>query len=68
MSSAVLRRLPLSARVLLLLAPVLLGIPGCAFFSQPANVEATRADVEAMREDQAELLALVREGNARLAV
>lgn len=41
--------------------------PGCAsLFNQPSNVEATRADVETLRRDQTELLALVRELKARL--
>lgn len=45
----------------LLLLPVVLG--GCvgAFFSQPTNVEVTRAEVESVRREQAEILALVRE-------
>jgi tol-pal system protein YbgF len=45
----------------LLLTPVLVG--GCvgAFFSQPTNVEVTRSEVESVRREQAEILALVRE-------
>jgi tol-pal system protein YbgF len=49
------------ATVALLTAPLLLG--GCvgAFFRQPVNVEVTREEVDAMRKEQAELLALVRD-------
>ncbi len=45
----------------LFLVPVVLG--GCvgAFFSQPTNVEVTRSEVETIRREQAEILALVRE-------
>lgn len=52
------------AAVLLLLAG---SLTGCAsYFRQPANVEATKAEVETMRRDQTELLALVRELKLRV--
>ena len=52
---------------LALLTCVVLTSGGCAsYFRQPANVETTRDEVEALRRDQTELLALVRELNARL--
>lgn len=43
-------------------------LPGCvgAFFRQPVNVEETRDEVDRLREEQAELLALTRELRARL--
>jgi tol-pal system protein YbgF len=37
-----------------------------AFFSQPVNVEVTREEVEALRREQTELLALVREMKTKL--
>ena len=45
----------------LVLVPTALG--GCvgAFFNQPTNVEVTRSEVETIRREQAEILALVRE-------
>ena len=44
-----------------------LAISGCAaFFQQPANVEQTKAEVETLRRDQTELLALIRELKLRL--
>lgn len=52
---------------LLLLALTSSTLAGCgAWFRQPANVEATREEVSALRRDQTELLALVRELKARL--
>jgi tol-pal system protein YbgF len=51
------------ALLLLLVSP----LAGCAsLFNQPANVEATRADVESLRREQTELVALVRELKARM--
>ncbi len=49
------------ATLVLLAAPLVLG--GCvgAFFRQPVNVEVTRDEVEGMRKEQAEILALVRD-------
>ena len=45
----------------------LLAMSGCAaYFQQPANVEETKAEVETLRRDQTELLALVRELKLRL--
>ena len=61
---------PSRARALLFVAGFLVAaspLTGCsAWFRQPANVEATREDVEALRRDQTELLTLVRELKARL--
>lgn len=46
----------------------LLPIAGCgSFLRQPENVEVTRQEVEALRRDQAEALALLREFQVRLA-
>ncbi len=49
------------ATLVILAAPLFLG--GCvgAFFRQPVNVEVTRDEVEGMRKEQAEILALVRD-------
>ncbi len=54
-------RLRVLAVVPLLALP--LGLGGCvaAFFKQPVNVEVTRDEVEAMRREQSEMLALVRD-------
>ncbi len=51
-----------------LLISLSLGVTGCvgAFFRQPVNVEVTRDEVESLRREQTELLALVREMKARL--
>ena len=57
------RRIPL----FLAAAGLLMTGGGCSsWMNQPANVEATRTDVEALRTEQQELLRLVRELNARL--
>lgn len=54
------------SRLILGLLLVLVPLTGCgSWIRQPANVEATREDVEALRRDQTELMALMRELNAR---
>jgi len=42
-----------------------IGASGCAFFEQPRNVEVTRSEVERLRAQQAEVLALLRELRTR---
>ncbi len=50
------------ACLLVTLAGAPLALGGCgAFFRQPVNVEVTRQEVETMRKEQAEMLALVRD-------
>ncbi len=51
-----------------LLVSFSLGVTGCvgAFFRQPVNAEVTREEVESLRREQTELLALVREMKAGL--
>lgn len=66
LTALMIRRMrPAAVVLVLVMSPVALG--GCgAFLRQPDNVEATRQDVESLRRDQTELLALVRELRTRL--
>jgi hypothetical protein len=58
------RRRTRGLAILLAAAPLL--VSSCSFFRQPANAEATREDVTAMRREQTEMMALLLELRTRI--